>query len=122
MSTRKATGQEAEAVAARYLQRRGIRICDRNVFSRGGEIDLVGMDGDTVVFFEVRYRGHGSLAGAAESVSYRKQQRVLRAASYYLHRHGLWNAPARVDVVAVAPGGLRRYKIQWIKNAIQSSA
>ncbi|MDC0664091.1 YraN family protein [Marinobacter sp. SS21] len=122
MNTKRATGQQAEDVAARYLQRRGVRITCRNVYNRGGEIDLIGMDGNTLVFFEVRYRGHGSMTGAAESISYRKQQRILRAANYYLHRHGLWNADARIDVVAVSPGTIKRFNIQWIKNAIQSPA
>lgn len=122
MSSKRETGQQIEDIAARYLQRRGVRITARNVYSRGGELDLVGLDGDTVVFFEVRYRGRGSLVSAEESVGYHKQQRVLRAANYYLHRHGLWNAQARIDVVAVSPGGLKRFKIHWIKNAIQSSA
>ncbi|KPP98294.1 YraN family protein [Marinobacter sp. HL-58] len=117
--TRKATGNHAEGVAARYLVSRGINILDRNVFSRGGEIDLVGFDEDTLVFFEVRYRGHGSLAGAAESITPTKQKRLLRAAAFYLHKHGLWNACSRIDVVAIAPGENAKYRIQWIKNAIQ---
>lgn len=117
---RRETGQHMEGVAARYLQKQGIRIIDQNVFSRGGEIDLIGTDGDTIVFFEVRYRSRGSLVGAAESISWRKQQRMLRAASYYIHRHQLWNHNCRIDVIAVAPGVTARYNVRWIKNAIQA--
>lgn len=118
-TTRKATGDHAEGVAARYLQTRGIILLARNVFSRGGEIDLIGRDNDTLVFFEVRYRGTGSLTGAAESITPIKQKRIIRAASFYLHRHGLWNATSRIDVIAIAPGERKKYRIQWIKNAIQ---
>lgn len=118
--TRKATGNHAEGVAARYLMSRGINILEQNVFNRGGEIDLVGIDHGTLVFFEVRYRGSGSLAGAAESITFTKQKRLLRAASFYLHRHGLWNADSRIDVVAIAPGESKKYRVQWIKNAIQA--
>lgn len=121
MNQRKSTGDQAEAVAARYLSKQGVRITERNVFSRGGEIDLIGFDGDTLVFFEVRFRGSGSVTGAAESITFRKQQRLLRAAQYYLHRNDLWNADARIDVIAISPGTLKRYKIQWIKNAIQGT-
>ncbi|WP_404368454.1 YraN family protein [Marinobacter sp.] len=117
----KASGFRAEGVAARYLQRRGVRILEHNVYSRGGEIDLVGMDGDVLVFFEVRYRGRSSFTGSAESITYRKQQRLVRAASFYLHRNGLWNVSSRIDVVAMAPGTIKQYRIQWIKNAIQAS-
>ncbi len=118
--TRKSTGSHAEGVAARYLASRGVNILERNVFSRGGEIDLVGVEGETLVFFEVRFRGGGSLAGAAESITPTKQKRLIRAASFYLHKHGLWNANSRIDVVAIAPGESRQYRIQWIKNAIQA--
>lgn len=118
--TRKSTGNHAEGVAARYLASRGVTILERNVFSRGGEIDLVGMDGGTLVFFEVRFRGEGSLAGAAESITPTKQRRLITAASFYLHKRGLWNAFSRIDVVAIAPGDSTKYRIQWIKNAIQA--
>lgn len=119
-TTRKATGSHAEKVAARYLESRGVKILETNVFSRGGEIDLIGRDGDVLVFFEVRYRGDGSLTGAAESITPLKQKRLVRAASFYLHRHGFWNDPSRIDVVAMAPGEGGKYRIQWIKNAIQA--
>lgn len=119
-SSRKATGDQAEGVAARYLTTRGVQILERNVYSRGGEIDLIGRDDTTLVFFEVRYRGAGSLANAAESVTPTKQKRLLNAVKFYLHRHQLWDAPCRIDVVAIAPGEQKRYQIQWIKNAIQA--
>jgi len=116
----KAIGDHTEAVAARYLQSRGVTIVERNVFSRGGEIDLIGRDGEVLVFFEVRYRGAGSLAGGAESVTPTKQRRLVRAASFYLHRNGLWNIPSRIDVIAIAPGDVKKYRIHWIRNAIQA--
>lgn len=117
---RRASGQRAEGVAARYLQSHGVRILERNIYSRGGEIDLIGMDQEVLVFFEVRYRGNGSFTGGAESIGYRKQQRLLRAAAFYLHRHSLWNHPSRIDVVAIAPGTVKQYRVQWIKDAIQA--
>lgn len=119
-TSRKATGDHAEGVAARYLAQRGVQILERNVYNRGGEIDLIGRDHDTLVFFEVRYRGSGSLAGAAESVTPAKQKRLLNAVKFYLHRYQLWDANARIDVVAIAPGEKKQYRIQWIKNAIQA--
>lgn len=119
-TTRKQQGDHAEGVAARYLASQGVTIIDRNVFSRGGEIDLIGRDGETLVFFEVRYRKQGGLTDGASSISWRKQQRVLRAATWYLHRHGLWNQNSRIDVIAIAPGDTHKYKIRWIRNAIEA--
>lgn len=118
MDGNKTLGNHFEGVAARYLMSRGVRILERNVYNRGGEIDLIGQDGDTLVFFEVRYRGPGHLVDPASSISFPKQQRLLRAISFYLHRHGLWDTLSRIDVVAITPGTLKKYRVQWIRNAI----
>ncbi|WP_417521622.1 YraN family protein [Marinobacter sp.] len=120
MEGRKAIGTHFEGVAARYLEAQGVQIRERNVYNRGGEIDLIGLHHDTLVFFEVRYRGNGSLVDPASSISYPKRQRLLKAASFYLHRHQLWNTISRIDVVAISPGTVKKYRVQWIKNAIQA--
>ena len=120
MEGRKKTGDHYEGVAARYLASRGVTIIARNVYNRGGEIDLIGQDQDTLVFFEVRYRGPGSLVDPASSVNYPKQRRLVKAVSYYLHKHGLWDAVSRIDVIAISPGITKKYRVQWIKNAIQA--
>ena len=121
MEGTKSIGNHYEGVAARYLARKGVKILERNVFSRGGEIDLIGMDGDTLVFFEVRYRKQDALVDPVSSISQKKQQSLLRAAAYYLHRNGLWNVLSRIDVVGISPGRRSRYQVHWIKNAIQAS-
>lgn len=120
LSGRRAKGQQMEAVAARYLQSKGVRILDRNVHSRGGELDLIGEQDDVLILFEVRYRKGSSQVSAEESISPLKQQRLLRAAQVYIHRNRLWHRPSRIDVVAISPGLLSRYRIHWIKNAIQA--
>ncbi len=120
MEGSKAIGTHFEGVAARYLSSRGVDLLERNVYNRGGEIDLIGKDKDTLVFFEVRYRRLNSLVDPASSISYPKRQRLLKAASFYLHRHNLWNALSRIDVVAISPGTLKKYRVQWINNAIQA--
>ncbi len=120
MDGRKAIGTHFEGVAERYLISRGVQILQRNVYNRGGEIDLIGLDKDTLVFFEVRYRGSGSLVDPASSISRPKQHRLLKAVSFYLHRHHLWDSLTRIDVVAISPGTVKKYRVQWIKNAIQA--
>lgn len=120
MNKRKQTGDWAESFAASYLEQQGISIIARNVFSRGGEIDLIGKDSDTLVFFEVRFRSAGALVSAAESITLQKQRRLLRAASYYLHRHGLWDTSTRIDIIAIDAGAAGKHRIQWLKNAIQA--
>lgn len=91
-------GAQAEALAARHLERHGLTILTRNFRTRRGEIDLVARDGDTLVFVEVRLRTRSDFGGAAASVTARKQQRLVAAARFYLSR--LAHEPAcRFDAV-----------------------
>ena len=113
-------GNHYEGVAARYLMSRGVRILERNVYNRGGEIDLIGMDDGVLVFFEVRFRKTDSLVDPASSITRQKQKRLVKAAAFYLHRQGLWDSPTRIDVVGISPGSTSKYRVQWIRNAIQA--
>lgn len=111
------TGYRAEHLAASWLEHRGLQILDRNLLCRAGEIDLVARDGETLVFVEVRFRASGSHGGAAASVNRRKQQRLLRAARYFLplltSRHfGGREPPCRFDVVCRQDG-----RLEWIRHA-----
>lgn len=79
------------------------------------------LDGDTVVFVEVRYRQYGQWGGALESIDARKRQRVVLAAEHFLHRHPQWaEHPCRFDVVAVEGNQPSPPGTHWIKNAFDS--
>ena len=112
MNTRKQGAQNEEQVCA-YLLSRGVRIKEQNFRCRQGEIDLIGYDGEYLVFFEVKYRSSKSKGSAAEAVGYAKQKRICRVADYYrvLH-HCMENTPIRFDVVAIDGD-----KVTWLKNA-----
>lgn len=110
-------GQEEELHACRYLQAQGLQLRERNYRCRHGEIDLIMDDGDSVVFVEVRYRGHRAYASGAESVDRRKQMKLTAAAAHYLQHHReAARRPARFDVIALAPGA-GEHALDWIKNA-----
>jgi putative endonuclease len=97
-----ATGEEA---AAAYLVTLGMRILRRNLRGPGGEIDIVALDGETVVFVEVkvrRSRGFGSAIGA---VDHRKRARIRAVAQDYLQFYAP-NARARFDVLTIERGAL----------------
>jgi putative endonuclease len=113
-------GNRYEAVAARYLTTRGVQVLERNVHNRGGEIDLIGMDGEVLVFFEVRFRRANSLVDPLSSITWQKQRRLVKAASFYLHKHGLWDRLTRIDVIGISPGTTSKYRVQWLRNAIQA--
>ncbi len=75
------------------------------------------LQGDTVVFVEVRYRSRSDYGSGAESVNRRKQGRIVNTARYFLQRHpGLRDRPCRFDVVAVTGHG-QAQAVQWIPNA-----
>jgi putative endonuclease len=100
----KSVGDAFEERAALWLQESGLHLLARNFRYPGGEVDIVALDGECLVFLEVRRRSNPRFAGAAASVDWRKQQRILRAAQVFLQRHPQWSAlPCRFDVVAFEP-------------------
>jgi putative endonuclease len=94
-------GQRGEAAAARYLRRRGFKIVARGDRQAIGELDLVAVDGRTVVFVEVKTRTSRQAGDPSEAVDLEKQRRLTRTALLFLKRHGLLENAARFDVVAV---------------------
>lgn len=97
-----ALGRAAEAAAARHLERLGYRILASNFRAKGGELDLVALDGDALAIVEVRYRASDRYGGAAASITYGKRGRIIRAARALLATNPpLAKLPARFDVVEV---------------------
>ncbi|MBS6644752.1 MAG: YraN family protein [Clostridiaceae bacterium] len=107
------TGGCYEDMAAAYLEKEGYHILERNYYTRQGEIDLIAMDGDYLVFIEVKYRKDLKKGHPAEAVAYQKQQKIIKSARYYLYKHHLSeDKPCRFDVVSILND-----EIQLIKNA-----
>lgn len=106
----------AENVALAYLLRRGWRLRHRNFRVRSGEIDLVMLDGSTLVFVEVRQRASERFGGASASIDARKLRRIRGAARHYLARHAAGQDLAlRIDAVLVL-GDERRHAIQLLSD------
>jgi putative endonuclease len=116
-------GQRGEAAAARFLRRKGYKIIarqDRDMFR--GEIDLVAVDGRTIVFVEVKTRRSLNTGHPAESVHDDKQRRLTRLALSYLKRHELLEYSARFDVVAVTwPDTARKPTLEHFPNAFDAT-
>lgn len=96
-------GQEGEEVAAKYLLTHGFEILTRNYRTRLGEIDIIAKEKKTIVFVEVKTRTRIDFGYPAEFVTRSKQQKLIKAAVYYLHTCGADNASARFDVLEVLP-------------------
>ncbi|MDO4322425.1 MAG: YraN family protein [Lachnospiraceae bacterium] len=100
MNTR-AIGAAYERKAAEYLQKNGYQILERNYRCRAGEIDLVARQGEYLVFAEVKYRRGPGRGSGLEAVDWRKQRRILRAASWYIREKRISpEHPCRFDVVS----------------------
>lgn len=115
------TGKDAENCAEDFLITQGLQTLARNVGCRYGEIDLVMEQGTTVVFVEVRLRTHISIQSGAGSVDYRKQQRLIRAATQLIQRTpDLQERPIRFDVIAYNTRHRNRVPY-WIQQAFDAS-
>ncbi|MBV4537799.1 MULTISPECIES: YraN family protein [Pseudomonas] len=113
-------GQAAEDQALEYLRGQGLQLVTRNWRCKGGELDLVMLDTDTVVFVEVRYRLHADFGGALGSIDGRKQKRLALAANLFLQKESRWaNHPCRFDVVALQGSGHAGQPLQWLQNAFE---
>lgn len=102
MSSRTEIGAAGENFVAGWLTRHGYQIRDRNVRYRGGELDIVAVDDNELVFVEVRVRTGSRFGSAAETVDERKLTTLMRAAERYRERHEevsdmIW----RIDLVAI---------------------
>ncbi len=118
---RKTLGQRGEAAAARYLRRRRYKILARSYRFGRGELDLVVLDGETIVFVEVKTRQSQDAGHPAEAVDTHKQRQLTRLALGFLKRYGLLECPARFDVIAVTwPAQKWLPAIEHIKHAFEA--
>ncbi len=106
-------------MALDFLQRQGLRLLTKNYAWRGGELDLVMSDKDTIVFVEVRQRSSTRFGSAQESLNSKKCTRLINCAQHYLQNKKLLHRPCRFDVMA-ANGKVEGddMHFEWIKNAI----
>jgi putative endonuclease len=114
-------GTRSERAAARFLKHLGYRILVRTYDCPHGELDIVALDRDCIVFVEVRSTETADAARPAESVNPSKQRRLTNLALHFLQRHRLLGRPARFDVLAVSwPANQRQPEIVHHPNAFEA--
>jgi putative endonuclease len=94
-------GKTGEDLACRELEQRGYAILARRYRRRGGELDIVARDGETIVFVEVKAREGREFGDACEAVTPWKHRRMTHLATEFLARHHLVDRPCRFDVVSI---------------------
>lgn len=113
--TNKQRGHHYEQLAAQYLQRNGYQILQQNFYCKGGEIDLIALKAETLVFIEVKYRKTNLFGDPSEFVSISKQKKLMQCAQVYLQKNANYQKHnIRLDVMTFCGDQLQP---QWIENA-----
>ena len=111
-------GERGERHAAKFLRRQGYKIVATRRRLRYGEIDVVAVDGKTVVFVEVKTRRSETGPRPALAVDDLRRRRMTRAALAFLKSHGLLEYASRFDIVEVIwPVEQRQASIEHHRNA-----
>ncbi len=110
---KKLLGRLGELTTARFLKKKGYKIIDKNFTNKIGEVDLIALYGDLLVFIEVKTRSSTQYGNPSDAVDYNKQRKyVLLCESYLLLHKEYKNKYVRFDVVEVLNG-----EINHIENA-----
>ncbi len=120
---RKELGDRGEAEAERALKKDGYKIVERNYRSRFGEIDIIAIHKDTLVFVEVKTRSNKAYGTPGEAVDKRKQGKIIKSSMEYLTQVWKGEEPhSRYDVVTVEvePGSEEKLKAEIIKDAFSA--
>jgi len=108
-------GKASEKFACKFLTDRGLKLVVANYHSRFGEIDLIMLDREVLVFVEVRYRQNNNFGGAATSVTAAKQRKICLTAAQFLQKNKKTNTVCRFDVIALGEN-----ETDWIKSAFDA--
>jgi len=111
-----------ERLAARALARSGYRMVARNYTCSAGEIDLIALDGDTIVFVEVKTRRSDEAAFPEANVTWHKKRQLVRVARYFLHAKAAEDRPSRFDVVSVVIGDQGEPQVEHFVNAFEAAS
>ena len=114
--TRRELGQRSERTAEDFLQRQRYAILARNYRCGLGEIDLIAQDRDVIVFVEVRSHTGERFGDPLESITFRKQRQIAKAALDYVMRQRVEDRPFRFDVIGILWDG-DTPRISHVKNA-----
>lgn len=116
---KKELGKLGEDIACKFFENNGIKIIKRNYFSKFGEIDLIGIENQTIIFIEVKLRIGDSFGDAIESINSNKLDKLHKSALAYLAENEIADMDCRFDVLSLLYSDINQsYKIDWLKNQI----
>ena len=109
-------GSQAEKIAYEHLKNHGLKGLYQNYRSRFGEIDLIMMQGDILVFIEVRHRSDTRHMDPLETITPAKIRKIILTSQFFLQNHRSIRNQFRFDIITIT-GDLNSPEIMWIKNA-----
>jgi putative endonuclease len=116
-----ALGLRGEQAARKYVRKLGWTVVAKNAQTRFSELDLIAVDGRTVVFVEIKTRQRADATDALMAVDHQKQRRISQAALAFLKKNRLLEHAARFDVIAITwPEPSGQPKIHHVRNAFES--
>lgn len=104
-------GRIYEEKGKKYLENMGVKVLSMNYYGSFGEIDIVGYDDTTLVFFEVKYRKNLYFGTPQEAIDKRKMNKIYITAKEFVKKNRLENEKIRFDAIVFLDE-----KIEWIKN------
>ena len=114
--SRKEIGKRGEEIAAEFLERKGLRIVERNYHSRWGELDLVAAESENRIHFvEVKTRTVTIFGTPAEAVTYMKQQKIKKTALTWLQSQEQYFSCLSFDVIEVSVKE-KTARIRWLQH------
>ena len=110
-------GKLGENLACTYLKNNGYRIIERNFEAKQGEIDIIAIDKEELVFIEVKTRTNIHYGKPVEAVDNKKQKHFIKTVEYYLYSRNLENEFVRIDVIEIYLYN-HKYRVNHIKQII----
>ena len=100
-------GRAGEAAAAFLLEEKGMRILERNFRSFRGEVDIIALEKETIIFAEVKTWSSYGIDSLEQALDQKKQRKIIETSKYFLSLHREYSYMAvRFDVIFISPGGI----------------
>lgn len=111
-------GDLGEDIAERYVTALGYTVLERNYSTKFGELDLICIDGGTLVFIEVKRRFSGAYGTPAEAVTKHKQYKISMTAVNYTAAKNAYNVPKRFDIIEIYGNDVNHIKGAFMSKAV----
>ena len=110
-------GRSGEDAAVLFLEKKGMEIVCRNFRNRGGEIDIIALENQTLVFIEVKTWSVLGIEALEHGIDQKKQRRIIETAKYFLVGHRKYRYMAiRFDVIFITPQGITHLESAFMER------